>query len=176
MRPRSVLQVWLLACESQNEQKPVTTFLNWLLLSMKQCQRERTFECSSYQTKFRPPSLFQEKMSCGNWTPLKRGTLPVESDGKWGTFWEAESGAVKNSGNWRVPPRRRKQGLTQKPNARRGTCIRSPGWSYRISESMQFHYNSGSSLLQMSIFIVVILSLLHVLYPYPYLYLGCPTG
>ena len=88
MRPRTGLHVWLLAHESQSKQKPVRTFWSWLVLSMKQCQRERTSECSSYQTNFRPPSLFQEKMSCGNWTPLKDGILPVESDGKWRTIWE----------------------------------------------------------------------------------------
>lgn len=109
MRPRTGLHAWLLAPESQSKQKPVRTFWSWLVLSMKQCQRERTSECSSYQTNFRPPSLFQEKMSCENWTPLKDGILPVESDGKWRTIWEAESGAVKNSEKWRMPPRRQKQ-------------------------------------------------------------------
>ena len=80
-----------------------------VVLSMKQCQRERTFECSSYQTNFRPQSLFQEKMSCENWTPLNYGILLVQSNGKWGTVWEIESGAVKNSEKWRVPSRRQKK-------------------------------------------------------------------
>ena len=173
-RPRTVLHVWLLARESQSKQKLVTTF--WSCAVNETVSMRKNLWMFKLSNKFQATKLIPRENELWK-LDTPEGWLSSGRE-QWQMRNRLRSWVRGREEQWKMrsDSQKAEAGLIQKPGARRGTSIHSPGWPYRISESMQFNYNSGSFLLQMSIFTVVILSLLHILYPYPYLYLGCPSG